>query len=138
MGQDGHGGTKGTAQPPSVERPSKTDTLIPPLNTSGSCGAEPPVYAHRSPKSPGVGCHHHHHHLLPPQEASRSTCSVTLGGHCSVPHRRRSSLSQGRRRALAERTQSEIPSRGCPWPRARLLPAQAAPGEGGIGAAGLT
>lgn len=65
VGQDGHGGTRGAAQPPSMERPSKTQTLVPPLSTAGSCGVEPPAYAHRSPKSPGVGCHHHHH-LLPP------------------------------------------------------------------------
>lgn len=48
------------------------------------------------------------------------------------------SSSRGRRRALAARTRSEIPSRGCPSPRARRLPAQAARGEGGIGARGLT
>lgn len=40
-------------------------------------------------------------------------------------------LVPGRRRALAARARSEIPSRGCPSPRARRLPAQAARGEGG-------
>lgn len=57
MGQGGqavHGGTRGAAQPPSMERPSETETLVPPLNTSRSC-VELPVYAHCSPRSPGVG-----------------------------------------------------------------------------------
>lgn len=112
----------------------RQETLIPPLNTSGSCGVEPPVYAHHSLNRHGVGSHHHHH-LLPPQWASRS---LHLLHH-----------PRGTQPCARQEGSSSSWSAGCvnpirnsisrlPVAKGSALPAQAARGEGGIGAAGLT
>lgn len=92
VGQDGHGGTRGAAQPASMERPSKTETLVPPLSTSGSCGVEPPAYTHRSPKSPGVGCHHLLRHARgtrprAPQEGEQLVLGRAPSAGCVSPIR---------------------------------------------------
>lgn len=95
-GQDGHGGTRGAAQPPSMERPSKTETLIPPLNPAGSCGVDPQSIPTAPPRALGWAAS-----SITIFSHPRSTCSITSGGHSLVPCRRGSSSSWGRRRALA-------------------------------------
>lgn len=95
-GQDGHGGTRGAAQPPSTERPSKTRDSHSSTEHSRILWSRPLVYAHCSPRVLGWAAT-----TTTTFFYARSTCSVTLGGHSLVPRRRGSSSSRGRRRALA-------------------------------------